>query len=167
MEELIDREPTLKERRGKGIPVLAVLSWIYIGLSAAGVLMNIATGPMDEEQLTQQKAEILSAYTDEMLEQAGGIVEDMIQIIDISNANFYAILLTNIVLVTMGFMSVLWMYKLKKKGFYLYLAYSILPLLQLFVFYSGTFATTAGTIFHMIFGGLFCILYGMQVKRMD
>lgn len=166
-EENIDERESMKEKRGTTLQVLAILSWIFVGINTLLLLSNMAGGPMTEEELTVQKAEVLEAYDEETLELMGDVVEDTIVILERSNEHFYAIQLSSLAIYALGFLAVFWMYQLKKKGFYLYILYTILPMVTVFVFYSGTFWVSIGIGFHAILGGLFCILYGNQLKRME
>ena len=42
-EELIDHNETVKEQRGKTLPVLCILSWISLGFGAISLMISVLT----------------------------------------------------------------------------------------------------------------------------
>ncbi|MBK7129394.1 MAG: hypothetical protein IPM74_07225 [Crocinitomicaceae bacterium] len=168
MSESLDENLSLKEKRGGALKVYAILSWIYIGLTALGLLMSMATGPMSVEELEQSKVILMESWDEETIQLIGtDLLNEMVLRLDIANEKHYLILGFNFAIVVLGFYGVLQMFQLKKTGYYFYLAYSALPaIVEIMHFGTGTLA-----IFNIIFGllvsGIFCLLYGLQLKRMQ
>ncbi len=166
MEEL-NKEQPLKARRGRALNIILILSYIMLGFRFLGVTMQFANGEKSAEQLEQQQIDILAFYSDEMIELMGESLEESFEVIAMENSNFYPVHLTTLTIVIVGFLSVFWMSKLKKKGFYLYIFYSLLPIVPLSIYYRGFSDFWTGITWHLIFSALFVTLYAYQLKKMD
>ena len=59
MDELLDEKQELKNKRGKTLPVLCVLSWIAIGLSFLSIGNQVRTGRSSADELRQEQYELL------------------------------------------------------------------------------------------------------------
>lgn len=168
MSELLDENGMLKERRGQTLKVLAILSWIWMGLSVLGVIIATVNGQLSPEELEDEKVALLSTMTPEMIEIMGeSYVTDTIRVLEISNTYFYTLQGLNAANLVLGFYGVFLMFNLKKRGYYFYLAYSIVPLIISFGFFGGGFIIAFGATLAAVFSLLFCILYGVQLKRMS
>lgn len=168
MSELLDDSNLMKEKRGTTLMVLAILSWIWIGFTVITMFISIADGKKSAEELEEEKVRILETATPEVIEVFGeDYITNTLSILEISNEYFYTIQFLNLANIGIGFLAVYMMYKLRKKGFYLYILYSLLPIVITLIFFETGFLINFGIIFNAIFAILFCSLYGAQVKRMS
>ena len=148
--------------------MLAILSWISIGFAAVFGLLELLQGPLTEEELDVEKALVMESMTPEMMDLIGEeYAIESIHILEVSTQSFWAINLLNFAITALGFYAVLMMYRLKKFGYYLYLLYSVAPIVLWFGFYGPGMIANFVLIFGGIFSLLFCILYGVQLKRMS
>lgn len=168
MSELLDEKSLMNEKRGGTLKVLAILSWVWIGLVTLLTLPGVFSGPMTPEELENAKVELLTMVTPESQAVLGpDFMAENLAILERTNELHYSILGLNISSYILGFYAVFLMYNLKKKGFYLYILYSIIPAISPLLFFE------AGPIRSMTIGvwlflaTIFCILYGVQTKRMS
>ena len=168
MSETIDIEPNISGKRGQTLKVLAILSWIAIGLSALILVFTVANGPFSAEEMEEQKVLFLSGMNDEMIQILGEeYVNETVMIMEVSNDLFYSVNGFSLANVVLGFYAVYLMYHLKKRGYYLYLIYSIVPIVSSIAFFGTGTMIMFSVAFAAIFSLLFCILYGYQLKRMS
>ncbi len=153
------------ETRPRAIVVLCVLSWIYIGFLLLSGTVGLQQGPLSPEEIEDQKAQMLGMYTEEQLELMGTYVEDGIELIEIGNANYYTIAILGIVISLIGLQSTIMMFRLKKAGYYLYIGYSIAPLILAILYYPGIFLGIS-LVWNIVVGGIFLWLYGSKLKWM-
>lgn len=167
MSELLDEKSLMNEKRGGTLKVLAILSWVWIGLGTLMTLPGIFSGPMTPEQLEDAKVEVLSMITPESKEILGpDFMNENIAIMERTNQFHYSIMGLNISNYILGFYAVFLMYNLKKKGFYLYVLYSIVPAISPLLFFEAGPIRSATIGIWLFLAALFCILYGVQTKRM-
>lgn len=128
-------------------------------------------GPLSEEALD---AELANLYVSAADLQSSGIGEQFVRIIDtmIENAiyiNNEAFLITNLsTLITLivGAFSIFLMFKLRKIGFHLYIIYSILPIITMYIITPMEMILTFSVITTVFIGALFAVLYGVNLKHM-
>jgi hypothetical protein len=167
MSELLDEKSLMNEKRGATIKVLAILSWVWIGLGTLMTLPGIFTGPMTPEQLEDAKVEILSMVTPESQKILGpDFMKENIAILERTNELHYSIMGLNISSYILGFYAVFLMYNLKKKGFYLYVVYSLIPVISPLLFFEPGPIRSMTIGVWLFLASIFCILYGVQTKRM-
>lgn len=164
-EELIDQAATVKDQRGKTLPVLCILSWVSLGFATISLLLSVFNGPKSEEQLMEEKISLLSSVNDDTPDEVKLMYEDMIDSTQLVNEYHWTLAGINFVSILIGFFAVFLMWKLKKTGFYLYLAYSIIPLVVSSMIMDGMFLSIV-LFFTGLFSLLFIILYAVQLKRM-
>lgn len=167
MDELLDEKQEMKNKRGKTLPVLCILSWIAIGLTFLSVSSEMMKGQLTQEELRQEQFELLSTADTDLGEFYMAFIEETVAMMEVTNEKFWTLMSINLCIVILGFFGVLLMFKLQKKGFYLYLAYCIIPMIVSLSFFGDFKITIYGLIFNVIFSGLFIILYGVQLKRME
>lgn len=165
-EELIDNNESTKEQRGKTLPVLCILSWVSLGFAALSLLFSVFNGPKTEEELTEEKINLLSTVNEDTSDQIKVMYEQMINSSQLVNDHHWTLSLVNLGSLLLGFGAVFLMWKLKKNGFYLYLVYSIIPFVVSSLVMSGLFLGIV-LFFTGIFALLFVILYAVQLKRMS
>ena len=167
MDELIDDKLTMKERRGKTLPVLAVLSFIWIAYNVVTISAQLVKGPLSDEEIDQQKYELLQTYDEDSPSMVKEIMEESMETLDILKENFWALASSNIIIYALGFIAVFMMLKLKKAGFYMYILYCVAPIAITMMYFSGFKIMMVGVAIQGFFSILFLILYGVQLKRMS
>lgn len=167
MTDLLDQKALMNEKRGVALKVFAILSWIWMGITGLLTLLTIIKGPLSSEDLEYEKVAFLAKVTPETIQVFGeDFVTESMQMLDVTQELFFSInglALANIVL---GFYAVFLMYNLKRNGYYLYLIYSIVPIISSILFFGTGTLVMLGVAWHVVIGLLFIILYGTQLKRM-
>jgi hypothetical protein len=144
----------------KGLPtflkVLCILSYIGIGIGLIGGLINIVN---HKNELAKLESQI------EQLETIGfsyDLYEKTVK---------YGQLLNIIGLITnVGcLLGVIWMWKLKRKGFYVYTLFELTPVFLTLIFYGSSFGAFGPIIFMLsfLFPVAFVIMYATNLKHMS
>lgn len=167
MEELIDQKQAMKNKRGKTLQVLCILSWIAIGWSFISIAWQAFEGPLTEEQMEEEKYEALSQISEDSPQFAIKLVEESIELGEVFNENFWPLLSINLLIVLVGFAAVFMMYRLRRAGFYVYILYSLMPLGVSMTYFSGFSITVWGLVLSGLISTLFIILYGAQLNKMS
>jgi hypothetical protein len=168
-EELLDSKLEIKEKRGQALLVYCILSFVWIGITAVSLLFAASQGQKTEAEMLEEKIELLSTIPDGPgSELSADMYGDILEVSERSNYYFYEMMGANILTIALGLISVLLMFKLKKIGYFIYIIYSIFPLvvtawLMGVTGFMGiiTFGVTA------VFSVTFLILYAYQLKRMS
>lgn len=147
------------------ITVVCILSWVYIGISLIGSTIGLKDGPLSPEEIEASKSEMLGMYTEEQIEIMRPFLEQVFVMLDNVNDKYWTITLINLAGALIGLQGVIMMFRMKKSGYYLYVLYTLMPIGLAIAFYPG-FVLTIVLIWHLIFGGLFLILYGTKLKYM-
>ncbi|PKR80627.1 hypothetical protein CW751_09665 [Brumimicrobium salinarum] len=151
--------------------VLVVLSGLYISTSLIGSVMSIFSGPLSEEALEEELAVL---YTSISEVKASGLGEQFVQILEtvinhtifVNNEAFYMTHLTTLITLLVGLVSIVFMLKLKKIGFHLYILYSFLPIVFMYIITPSELILTFSVIITVITSALFALLYGLNLKHM-
>ncbi|MEO9531908.1 MAG: hypothetical protein ABJG68_15855 [Crocinitomicaceae bacterium] len=166
--ELVDESVELKKRRGKNLPFFCTLSFISLGFGAIKFLLGLLGSKKTEEEMFYDKQDLLSTVPDNASQERIDILKDYFKSVEFANDNYYLLLFLKLAVLAIGFFAVLWMYKLKRAGYFMYLAYSALAIgiavWKLFGSDSNTGAV--GAVFTIFIAILFSIIYGAQLKRM-
>ena len=160
-----------KPKRPTFLVVLAVLSYISIGIGGIGLLFTLINGPSSQEQLEQQEAQLYESI--QTLNESG--MDDFVRIIEtssqqakyINNEAFYSFNILNLIALIIGFIGVFMMMRLKKIGFHLYVAYSLLPVIISYAIIPSNLIIGISIIFSVILSAIFCVLYGLNLKHME
>lgn len=154
------------QQRPGGLLTLCILSWIYMGLELFSQLNAIFSGPMSDDQIRTYKLELLQSQTQESLEMMGEMFNDLVRIQVITRDHLYLISGLSLLFLIVGAIGVFMMFQFKKKGFHLYIIYSLLAVgLQTF-FFSGFTIGVMGIVFVAIISITFVLLYSRYLKLM-
>lgn len=165
-EFVVQEEP---ESRPPLLLVLAILSLISIGLSIILNVIGLVGGPLNEDQMMEQRVEFARTRTElkgmgasgmvSFIDKAEGLTEE-------TNNNFY--LSKGIVFVTdlVGLFGVILMLRRRKLGFHLYIVYSLLALGGMYLYVSPENIHLSLPILNLIFSGLFIFLYSRTLHWM-
>jgi hypothetical protein len=159
METAIKQRPTT-------LKVLLVLSLISLSFQLFVQVTNAFNGPMTAEELREEKLEMMSGLTEETAALMEGTVSEMMQLVDIGNDNFYLISTVSLLSIVIGLAAIWLMFQMRKIGFHLYIIYSLIPIADTLYFFGGMQITTALIVLYFVVGGVFTLLYGLQLKHM-
>ena len=159
METAIKQRPTT-------LKVLLVLSLISLSFQLFVQVTNAFNGPMTAEELREEKLEMMSGLTEETAALMEGTVSEMMQLVDIGNDNFYLISTVSLLSIVIGLAAIWLMFQMRKIGFHLYIIYSLIPIADTPYFFGGMQITTALIVLYFVVGGVFTLLYGLQLKHM-
>lgn len=175
METTIDNsfEQAMQEpKRPQLLTVICILSFIMCGLGLLGGIYNII------QNTPENMAEGIEQMRSFSPEMADKMEENMIAMQDSTYMQISPYL--NFVYILLSFMGILMMWKLQKKGFYLYLAGELLPYLGFIVAgketmsmmgsAGGSAGEMAGVVMialMLLFDVAFFIMYAVNLKRMN
>jgi len=166
MNQFIDQEPE-EAKRPTILLVAAILSCINIAISLMQNLMAFARGPLNADELEQNKVQLtksINQFRDmEGMEQMEDMFREMIHMTEVLNANHTLNVLSGILFILLGLAGVIMMLKGKKLGFHMYIFYSFLASVQIYFFMSPSFLTNAMVIFNLIISGVFVFLYSKSL----
>lgn len=162
----------MEPKRPQFLTVICVLTFIMCGLSFLGGIWSlIQNTPEHMAESIEQMRTISPQMADQMESQ-------MMEMQESTYAQISPYL--NFVFILLSFLGAFMMWKLKKKGFYVYLAGELLPYVGL-IFSGkqaiammgaagGGVAQTAGIVmfvFMFIFDAAFFVMYGLNLKHMN
>ncbi|MDX2362601.1 MAG: hypothetical protein QNK23_17465 [Crocinitomicaceae bacterium] len=170
MSENYDNNEIDKEKkRPTFLIVLCVLSYIYIGFSFAGTLLNFTSGPATDAELTEVKVELTKLVSQSESQGLGGMagyIEQSIEMTSEVNENFYTAAFLNLIIVVVGFFAVMKMWRGAKLGFHSYIVYCLLSTGGIYFYISAANIPTPLIIWNLIISGVFILLYGLNLKWM-
>jgi hypothetical protein len=168
MSEMLDGNDLMKERRGQTLKVLAILSWISMGMATVSILFALFGGPMTPAELEESKVLLVSQWSSEEIEMIGKpLIEELLMRLDVQNEMHYSLLGIQMAYLILGAFGVYLMYNLRKTGFYYYVVYSIIPIVVELGFFGTGLIAKLIVIFSLGISIVFCILYAVQLKRMS
>jgi hypothetical protein len=169
MSEILEQEKP-SDKRPVFLTVMGIISLVYMGWSILSSIFSLFRGPMSEDQMEQYKVEITKSINqtkgvdgmelfEEMMRSTMNMVESM-------NANHYMNLLSSILILVVGVVGVIFMLRRRKLGFHLYIMYSFLTSIQIYLFVAPSTLSNAIVIVSLLFSGIFVLLYGLNLKWM-
>lgn len=173
METPIDNsfEQAMQEpKRPQMLTVICILSFIMCGLGLIGGIWNII------QNTPEHMAESIEQMRTFSPEMADHMEENMIAMQDNTFIQISPYL--NFVYILMSFLGVLMMWKLQKKGFYIYLAGELLPYLGFLIAGKQMMAMMSGpgggqgigaiaVVLMLLFDVAFFIMYAVNLKKMN
>jgi hypothetical protein len=162
--------PTPEKKRPVFITVLAILSFVYIGLYFIVLVFSLASGPLNEDELEESSAaaySIVEQLEDQGFDLSTQMVEPSIRYSEyMNNEVFYLYNLLQLLTLIVGAIGVFMMFKLKKTGFHIYVGYSLLPILIMYAITPMELIMTITVVTSVVISALFCVLYGLNLKDM-
>lgn len=124
--------------RPKLLNILLIISSIFLIATLTSVTQKLINGPLTQVQLEQ---EMIDLYGTPTILKSNGFDDNAIQSVQvivenskyINNNVFYLSNISLLVTVMIGFSGVFLMFFLKKAGFYIYIIYSILPIISMYL----------------------------------
>lgn len=166
MSEFIEQE-NYNEKRPTQLLVIAILSFVYMGWGILSNLSALASGPMDQEDLTQMKAEVLKnteQFKEMDAEWAINFMKQMVHYYETINKNHNMNILTTFLIIFIGVAGVVMMLRRMKLGFHIYIIYSFLASVQMYLFVSPNSFSNTMVILSLIFSGIFILLYSRNLN---
>ena len=167
MEEITSTE---QKKRPVFLVVLVVLSMISIVIGFFSAILNMLSGPMTEEMLetyTANQYESIAVMRDLNSEGLANIIEQILQMtIYQNNEAFFSFHFLSLITVVVGFVGVMMMFRLQKLGFHLYIIYSLLPILILYILIPMNMIPSFVVIGSLLLSAVFVILYALNLKHM-
>ncbi|NVK65216.1 MAG: hypothetical protein HWE22_11555 [Flavobacteriales bacterium] len=167
MTEFVEHEE--QKTRPALLLVLAILSFISIGVGILSNTFGLISGPLSEEDIKVQRVEMAKQKSQLRGQGMSGMVsfvEKLEGMIEETNNNFY--LSKGILFLTdfIGLFGVIFMLRRRKLGFHMYIVYSLLALGGMYLYVSPENIHMSLPIFNLIISGLFIFLYSRTLHWM-
>lgn len=152
------------------LTVLIVLTSISIFFGLLGGVSSFMNGPLTEEQVEEGMMplyETIPTLESEGLDNYADMVRLIIDYTKHVNDNSFSLnnLLT-ILTYIIGIGAIVMMFRLRKIGFHLYVIYSLLPVVTLYLVAPSSLIPNIYVIFYMVVAILFTLLYALNLKYM-
>ncbi len=157
----------MKEKRPGALLSICILSWVYIGFEIIIQFNALFSGPMSDDQIREAKIEILQSQTEETIALMGEMINEMISILEITRDHIYTISSLNLLTSLTGALAVFMMFQGKKRGFHLYIIYSLMAILTQTYFFSGFTIGVVGIVFAAFISTIFVFIYSRYLKWMS
>jgi hypothetical protein len=168
--QLIKDNQNQKEPRPSFLTTLCVLSFISTGLTILSSIFGLLGGPMNEEELLKQKVE-LTKSADELrsldAESFAVMIEKLQRMMESINEHFYASTFLSVIVAGLGLFGVLQMWSGKKMGFQIYMAYSLITIVQTYLFVAPADIPLFVIVWNVLIAALFIFLYSRNVKWLE
>lgn len=169
--ETFNEDPNEIKKRPTLLNVLLILSSIFIVFGFFGSTSALMNGPLSQDQLEEQTSQLYGTITsltdggasDEFTNTVEVMIDNSIYL---NNEAFYSSNILNLISYIIGGMAIFMMFKLNKVGFHLYIIYSLLPVVITYAITPMELILPMSIVLLVILGGLFSILYGMNLKYM-
>lgn len=169
MSEVLEQEER-RQKRPVFLTVIAILSLIKIGWSLLVNFFSLIGGPMNEDELEQAKVEMTQSLNQvrgaEGMEWFEDFIRSGIDMLESMNVNHTMNVLTGLLILLIGLVGVIFMLKGRKLGFHVYIIYSFLASVQIYLFVSPSLLSNMIVIFSLFLSGIFVLLYGLNLKWM-
>ena len=158
------------QKRPVLLTVLAILSFISIGLAIIMNLFSLMGGPMSDSDIKKERIEIAKSKTEFRSQRMDGMVtffDKLENMIVQTNDNFY--LSKGIMMITdiIGLFGVILMMRRRKLGFHLYIVYSLIALGGMYLYLSPENIHISLPIVNATIAALFIFLYSRTLKWMQ
>lgn len=161
-----DPEP----KRPNFLVAIIVLSSVSIVSSLYSTLKSLFAGPMDKDQVDVYLAEQMESISLLRDQGADDIADMVMDVVDMSiyqnNEVFYSFNVATLLALFVGAASMFLMFRLKKLGFHLYVAYSLLPIIWFYVFLPGDIIPNFLVFGSLFISAVFIVLYALNLKHM-
>lgn len=172
MEQNLEESTSMESNKKKPtfLVFLAVMSFIYLAFSFFGILSSLFTGPLTEEQMELQRATLydsIATLEAQGMDSFAQMLEKMMLYTEYMNFEaFYLTNVTSLIVSIIGLVAVIMMLQLKKIGFHLYVAYSLLPIVIMYAITPMNLISTFSVVAPLVLSAIFCVLYGLNLKHM-
>ena len=157
------------EKRPSFLTAICVLSFITIGSNLIFGFIGLFSGPQSDEELLQAKVDL--AKTSSELKTAG--LESWVDVLDQLdrmtveiNDSFYLASILGLIVALIGLFGVLKMWQGMKMGFHLYIIYSLISVVSVYLYVSPANIPSFVIIFNLLISGLFIFMYSRNLHWM-
>ena len=171
MEESNQGNEFIKENaaRPNFLKVISILSFINIGFSMIGNILQMNHGPNSADEMLELKAEMMMNIDKfEKLDFEYGVIltRKLITMGEILNASMYSFVFYSILISAIGLFGVVKMWKGFKLGFHFYIVYSLLFVSANYFFVSAEYLPSLLLFLNLFISGLFIFMYSRNLKWM-
>ncbi len=165
--DFIDEGTPFQPKRPKFLTVLCILTFISTGMDILSGFPKLFGGPMRTEQMDEQKVEMAKSI-DQMrelnMESLVVMLEKLERMMEGLNAHFYASTSVALVVLMTGISAAILMWMGRKIGFHVYIAYSFISVLQVYLFVPPSDIPSIIIILNLLISGVFIFMYSRNLK---
>jgi hypothetical protein len=163
----IDEGTPFQPKRPQFLTVLCILTFISTGMDILSGFPKLFGGPMSAEQMEDQKLELAKSI-DQLrelnMESMAVMIEKLERMLDGLNAQFYASTSVALVVLMAGLSAAILMWMGRKIGFHVYIAYSLISAMQVYLFVTPSDIPSIVVILNLLVSGLFIFMYSRNLK---
>ena len=160
-------------KRPNFLVFLLVLTSISVILLLYGSISAVFQGPKSAEYMEEiiaEQNEQLAELKNLMGKDDGALIEAVESSVNLTihtnDEVFYSFHLLSILQSLLGIAAIVFMFKLRKIGFHLYVGYCILPIIVIYALFPAAYISNFMILGTVLISGLFCLLYGLNLKHM-
>lgn len=153
----------------RGLKIVAILSLVSVGFSLISEFFQFFKGKLTSEELLDEKVKLLQVaknFSGETADVMKESAETLFQINTILNESFNSYHIVSTLILLIGLAGVVFMLKLNKVGFHLYIVYCLLSIINLYLFLPAHFVSMNSLFIALGTSGLFIWLYSRNLKFM-
>ena len=151
------------------LTVISVLSFISIGLNIVFGIFSIFSGPPSSEEVLDSRVEMTKSISelkkvgmDSMVEMMEKLNRMTVEI----NDSFYLAGLLGLLIAFLGLFGVFRMWNGVKVGFHMYIIYSLVSVVSLYLYVSPSNIPSFIIVFNLLISGLFIFMYSRNLHWM-
>lgn len=165
--EIRDEGTSFQPKRPQFLTVLCILTFISTGMDILSGFPKLLGGPMSAADMNEEKVEMLKSI-DQLrelnMESFAVMIEKLIRMMEGLNAHFYASTAVALVVLMAGLSAAILMWTGRKIGFHVYIGYSLVSAMQVYLFVSPSDIPSIVVILNLLVSGLFVFLYSRNLK---
>lgn len=164
-------EPKQSIKKPVLLIILLVLSSIYVFFGLVSSTKSIVSGPLTEEQLEEG---FIPLYTLISNAEEQGSAESLVNMLHlvmdysayVNNNSFYLNAMLLLLTYIIGAAAIYFMYNMRKTGFHLYVLYSFMPVIAMYLVSPSNLIPNIYIVFYLFIAVFFALLYGLNLKKM-
>jgi len=163
--QILDENPETKTMTAT-INVLTILTLIGCGITFISGIWGFYSSGKSMEQMALMKEQI-DQIGDSGSETAANLMMQSMNMIKKQYDNRYLLLIVNLLATGLCVFGALEMRKMRKNGYYLWLTGELLPIIITVAIIGFNLMGGLVLVGSLLFAGVFIVLYGLQLKRMQ
>ncbi len=165
--DFIDEGTPFQPKRPQFLTVLCILTFISTGMDILSGFPKLFGGPMSTEQMDEQKV-VMAKSIDQMreldMESLAVMLEKLERMMEGLNAHFYASTSVALLVLMTGLSAAILMWTGRKIGFHVYIAFSLISVLQVYLFVPPSDIPSIIIILNLLISGVFIFMYSRNLK---
>ncbi len=157
----------MEQKRPTTVTVLCILSWVWLAIILYNTALGYMQGPPTAEELKQAEVELIASQNGQNMEVAGPMIDGIMFFIEAFVAKFNLVHGIAFIQILIGLLATIFMFRMRKIGFHLYIIYSLIPILAPTFIYGATTLAIVFTVISLVMAGIFVTLYAVQSKHMQ